>query len=176
VKSTRGCLLGICVSLIAITCHAGEPIVDGRGVGDLMIGQAPPAFAGKRLLSRKWLEDENGERYERLEVSIRGVPVITEIYDSRIWRISIMRRGLSTQDGLQVGDSVQKLIHVNRSLRREIGPGPSLVLIPEKSCGISYMTDAELPEEVMQDSSLELPAQFARNARIRWIFVTGCET
>jgi hypothetical protein len=141
-----------------------------------MIGQVPPLFSGERLISRQWQRDENGHRYERLEVSVGGIPVDVEIHDGRISRISVMRRGLSTRDGSQVGDSVQKLIHANRSLRRELGPGPSLVLVPDNFCGISYMTDADLPESVMQDPNSELPTHFARSAQIRWIFVTGCET
>lgn len=176
VKSIRRCFLAFCFTLTAISCHASERLVDGRGVGDLIIGQVPPRLTGERLASRQWLEDENGERYERLEVSVGGIPVNAEVYDGRIWRISVMRRGLSTRDGSQVGDSVQKLIHANRSLRRELGPGPSLVLVPDNLCGVSYMTDEDLPESVIQNPNSELPTQFARNAHIRWIFVTGCKT
>ena len=150
--------------------------MDGRGVGDLIIGQVPPPLARERLVSRKWQENENGEQYERLVVRVGGIPVDAEVYNGRIWRISVMRRGLSTRDGYQVGDSVQKLIHANPSLSRELGPGPSLVLVPDKFCGISYMTDADLPESVMQNPNSKLPTQFARDAHISWIFVTGCNT
>ena len=149
--------------------------MSGRGIGDLIIGQVPPSLSEERLVSRQWHEDENGERYERLKVSVGGIPVDAEVYDGRIWRISVMRPGLRTQDGLQVGDSVQKLLHANRSLRRELGPGPSLVLIPENFCGISYMTGADLPGSVMQNPNCGLPTKFAKTTRIRWIFVTGCK-
>lgn len=174
-KSIRRCFLAFCVTLAATICHASELTVSGRGVGDLIIGQVPPSLAGERLLSRQWREDENGERYERLKVSIGSIPVDADVYDGRIWRISVMRPGLRTQDGSQVGDSVQKLLHANRSLRRELGPGPSLVLIPQNFCGISYMTDADLPESVMQNPSSKLPTRFAKASRIRWIFVMGCK-
>ena len=175
-KSTWRFFLAFCVTLATTTCHASEPIVSGRGIGDLIIGQVPPPLSGERLVSRQWQEDENGERYERLKVSVGGIPVDAEVYDGRIWRISIMRPGLSTQDGSQVGDSVQKLIHANRSLRRELGPGPSLVLVPENFCGISYMTDADMPESVMQNPNSKLPTRFAKDSRIRRIFVTGCKS
>ena len=174
-KSLCRCFVSFCVVLTAITCHASEPVLDGRGIGDLLIGQAPPRFASDRLVSREWQNDETGERYERLKVHFRGIPVEAEVYDGRIWRISVMRRGLRTRAGSQVGDTVKKLIDANPSHRREIGPGPTLVLIPEKFCGISYMSDADLPESIMQDPTRELPAQFSRNARIRWISVTGCK-
>ncbi|MGJ9417699.1 hypothetical protein ACHAC9_08045 [Massilia sp. CMS3.1] len=174
-KSVRRCFLAFCVLLTAMTCHASEPIVDGRGVGNLLIGEAPPRLLGKHLVSREWQEDENGERYESLKARVEGIPVEAEVYDGRIWRITVMRRGLRTRDGSQVGDSVHKLIHANPSLHREIGPGPRLVLIPENFCGISYTTDADLPESVMNNLNSELPTQFARNTHIHQILVTGCE-
>ena len=174
-KSIPRCFLAFCVTLAAMICHASEPIVSGRGIGDLIIGQVPPTLTAERLLSRQWQEDENGELYELLIVSVRGIPVHVEVYGGRIWRISIMRPGLRTEDGSQAGDSVQKLLYANQSLRRELGPGPSLVLIPEKFCGISYMTDADLPESVMQNPNGKLSTRFAKGTRIRWIFVTGCE-
>lgn len=138
---------------------------------------------GKRLrpLQRSAFSLDNGrkiktgERYERLKVSVGSIPVDAEVYNGRIWRISVTRLGLRTQDGSQVGDSVQKLLRANRSLCRELGPGPSLVLIPERFCGISYTTDADLPESVMQNPSSKLLTRFAKATRIRWIFVTGCK-
>ena len=159
---------------MAISCHAREPIVNGGGVGDLLIGRVPPHFAGNRLVSREWQEDGNGERYESLTVRFVGIPVEAEVHNGRIWRISLMRRGLRTRDGSQVGDSVQELLRANRSLRREIGPGPSLVLVQENFCGISYVIDADMPDSVLRDPTRKLPPRYAKNARIGWIFVTGC--
>jgi len=176
VKLILGGVLAFCLALSAKNCHANEQIVDGRGVGDFIIGQVPPRLGEERLVSRQWQEDENGKRYERLEARVAGIPVDVEVHDGRIWRITVMRRGLRTRDGSQVGDRLQKLMRMNRSLRRELGPGPSLVLFPKDLCGISYMTDADLPESVMRDPSTDLPATFVREARIRWIFVTGCKT
>lgn len=174
-KSIPRCLLAFCVTLASMTSYASEPIVSGRGIGDLIIGEVPPSLSRERLLSRQWQEDENGERYERLKVSVGGSPVDAEVYDGRVWRISVLRPGLRTQDGSQVGDSVQKLLRANRSLRCELGPGPSLALVPENFCGISYMTDADLLQNVMQNPNSKLSTRFAKATRIRWILVTGCK-
>lgn len=161
--------------LAAVTCNASERMVDGRGIGDLIIGQALPTLTPDRLLSRQWQSDENGERYELVRVAVKSVPVDVEVHDGRIWRISVERRGLSTRDGSQVGDSIQKLIHTNRLLRREIGPGPNLVLVPENICGISYVTDDDLPESLMQATPIEFPIEFVKSTLIRRIFVVGCK-
>lgn len=161
--------------LSALPCTASEGIINGQGVGDLLIGQVLPPLQQHRVLFRNWQFDENGGSYELVRVKVGEVPVDAEIYDGAIWRISINLPGLSTRDGVQVGDKMATLIRKNRSLDREIGPGPSLVLIPRNVCGISYMIDSTLLENTHGKLNKVIPGESIKNFRISRIYVVGCE-
>lgn len=161
------------VALFAANCFAADAVVTGNAVGDLIIGQSPPSLKGSRLVSRRWESDENGERYELLRVKVRGIQVDAEVYDGSIWRIWIERAGLKTLNGISVGDSADALLR-NKTVHPEIGPGPSLVLIPEKPCGVSYVTDARLPDDVPGGITREFASRVVGNARITKILVVGC--
>lgn len=165
----------ICFAILcASDCIANDVMVSGDAVGDLVVGRAPPPFEKGRVLLRRWQDDENGERYELLRVTIKGIPVDAEVYDGNVWRIWIDKPGLKTRDGLGVGDSAKKLLR-NKSIIPEIGPGPSLVLISKKPCGISFITDAQLPNELPQNLDRKFALRMARDAQISKMILVGCD-
>lgn len=51
----------------------------------------------------------------------------------------------------------------------------SLVLIPTRPCGISYLTDARLPHNVAFPVTSASAARFIKAAHIKAILVVGCE-
>ena len=167
--------LGFGALLAAFACAGKNEPIDGMRVGDLVIGHPPPLLARDRVLLREWRLDEAGERYELIRVRIGMVPVDAEVIDGEIWRISIESAGLRTRDGVQVGDSLETLTRKNRSLRPELGPGPSLILIPDQPCGISYVTDALLSEKDLQNLSRRHAIPSTKNVHVSMIFVTGCQ-
>lgn len=155
-------------------CHAGT-VISGDAVGDLVIGQPPPKDNLGRLVSRHWLNDENGKKYEMLSIKIHGRQVDAEIHDGRVWRISIERPGLQTRDGVAVGANAAIVLQMNSSIAPEIGPGPSMFLIPANSCGISYMTDFEFGENIPEKLTRATALSMLRASRVISIFVVGCE-
>ena len=158
----------------ASRCIAHEVIVSGDSVGDLVVGKKPP-FKKGRLLFRKWQNDENGERYELLRVKVNGIPVDAELYNGDIWRIWIDKPGLITRGGVGVGGNVKNLLLRNRDFDLEIGPGPSLVLIPKDSCGISFVTNAKLPDQLPEKLDRTYALTIARDAEISKIILVGCD-
>jgi hypothetical protein len=163
------------LSLVAANCFASSPLITGDSVGDLVIGRAPPNIRGDRLVFRRWESDENGQRYELIRVKVAGVGVDAEVFDGCIWRISINKSGLFTLDGLGVGASARTLLRKNPSIDPVIGPGPTLVLIPKKPCGISYITDAPLPDNVPENPTRASVSQLLRTAHVTKILVVGCK-
>jgi len=157
----------------SINSNAVE-VITGNAVGDIVIGQPPPTLDAVRVISRDWLSDENGMRYELLRMKIQGRQVDAEIIDGLVWRISIETTGLPASDGVAVGANAARVLRKNSHITPEIGPGPSLFLIPENRCGISYMTDFEFkkgfPEKLSRQSALSM----LKNSRITKILVVGC--
>lgn len=159
--------------LMTSNCHAAT-VISGNAVGDLVIGHAPPKFDASRLVSRRWLNDENGKRYELLSIKIHGRQVDAEIYDGRIWRISIEKLGLPTRDGVAVGANAAKVLRMNPTITPEIGPGPSLFLIPANSCGISYMTNFEFADDIPENLSRTSALSMLHASHVIKILVVGC--
>ena len=126
------------LALVSLNCSASGSVITGNAVGDLVIGKAPPIFEVGRLVFRDWETDENGESYELLKVKVNNDEVSAEVYEGLIWRIRIDKGSLTTRDGVKVGDRASVLISKNLTVMPELGPGPTLVLIPKRPCGISY--------------------------------------
>ncbi len=163
------------LALVAANCFAVNTVVTGSAVGDFVIGRAPPTVKNDRLIFRRWQNDENGKRYELIRVKVQGIEVDAEVYDGTIWRIWIEEAGLMTRDGLGVGDDARTLLRKNPTVNPEIGPGPSLVFIPTKPCGISYVTDAQLLGDIDGRLTQKYISQIARTAHITKIIVVGCK-
>lgn len=169
----RNCLSVL--ALVSLNCFASGAVITGNAVGDLVVGKAPPIFEVGRLVFRNWEIDENGQSYELLKVKIDNNEVSAEVYEGLIWRIRVDEGMLKTLDGIRVGDRASDLIRKNLTVKPELGPGPTLVLIPRRPCGISYVTDARLPDEVAFPLTSAAAAQIAKTAHIKTILVVGCE-
>lgn len=163
------------LTFVSLNCFASGVVITGKAVGDLIIGKAPPVLNAGRLVSRSWESDENGQSYELLKIKVEGYAVSAEIYDGAIWRIRLDEGNLRTPDGVKVGDRALVLIRKNPTVRPEVGPGPSLVLIPARPCGISYVTDVQLPDRIEFPLTLASIAEFTKTANITTILVVGCE-
>lgn len=163
------------LALVSLNCFASGVVITGKAVGDLVIGKAPPVLNTNRLVFRSWEIGENGQSYELLKVKVDGKVVSAEIYDGAIWRIRVDEANFRTRDGIKVGDRASVLIRRNPTVKSELGPGPSLVLIPTQPCGISYVTDAQLPDRVAFPLTSASVAGFAQAANIKTILVVGCE-
>ena len=164
------------VLLVTATCasQSVQPVISGNSVGDLVIGSVPPKIDAHRLLSREWQKDEDGESYELVRVKVQGVVVDAEVYEGKVWRLSIDDPGLLTEDGVGVGSNAGNLLDKNKTIKPQIGPGPMLVLVPAKPCGLSYWTDAQLPDTGSLTFSRESAAPLLKNARVTRILFVGC--
>lgn len=163
----------VLLTLSAANGFAAERPVTGNAVGDLVIGQRPPNLEANRLVFRRWEHDENNKRYELMRVRVQGHEVDAEVHDRLIWRIWIDKPGLKTSDGVGVGDGVNQLLK-KISIVPEIGPGPSLVFISSHPCGISYLTDAKLPEELPERVSRAFVAGMRIPVHVSKILIFGC--
>lgn len=163
------------LALVSLNCFASAAVITGNAVGDLVVGKAPPVFEVGRLVFRNWEIDENGQPYELLKVNVDNNEVSAEVYEGLVWRISVDEGTLKTRDGIKVGDRASELIRKNLAFKPELGPGPTLVLVPTRSCGISYVTDARLPDEVALPLTSAAAARITRTAKIKTILVVGCE-
>ena len=169
-------LVAISFFLIGVACasHDVHPIVSGNSVGDIVIGRAPPKIDSRRLVLRQWQQDENGDSYELIRLKVRDAAVDAEVYDGKVWRISIDQPELLTEDHVGVGSKAMRLLKANTTIQPRIGPGPMIVLVPVTPCGISYLTDAELPDLATQELSRDSVAPLLSDAGVTSILVVGC--
>lgn len=163
------------LALVSLNCFASCAVITGNAVGDLVIGRAPPIFDPGRLVSRRWEIDENGQSYELLKVKVDNNQVSAEVYEGLIWRIRVDGGKLKTLDGIKVGDRASVLLRKNLTVKPEVGPGPTLVLIPTGPCGVSYVTDAQLPDKLTFPLTSASAERFAKTAHVKTILVVGCE-
>ena len=123
---------------------------------------------------RRWMLDENGKPYEDLTINIGASEVNAELYDGKVWRIWIDSVGLHTHDGVSVGSNALSVLRRNPTISVEIGPGPSMVLIPKKPCGISYVVGIELPEDVPPVMTRRQAEVMLGESKIAKLIVVGC--
>lgn len=160
--------------VIAGNCTASDIVIDGNAIGGLRIGQFVPQLAKERVLRREWQTDENGDRVELLRATVGAGEVEAEIYDGKIWRLTVNKPGLKTRDGVGVGDPVRTLLRKNRSISPEVGGGPALYLISERPCGIGYLTDVEFSDKIPYDLTKATLFKYVGSSHIAQVLVAGC--
>jgi hypothetical protein len=174
--SLKHLILIIFLSWLSIDCGiAADMKLSGSGIGPLLIGAPPGHLSAAELVSRKWEMDENGASYEIITITLKGKDVEAEIYDGRVWRISISERGISTLNGISVGDNALAVLRGNKFVTPEIGPGQIIVLISNNPCGLSYITDAEVADNLRVPLSREMSVPMLRLAKIKKIIASGCQ-
>lgn len=145
----------------AFSVSASQSAITGDGIGNLVVGKPLPKQGGWHIIKRHWLYDENHSRFESVDIRVGQSLINAEIYDGAIWRLTVLKPGLSTLDSVTVGTSVRALDMSRYTL--EVGAGPTSVLIPRNLCGLSYVLDTFREKKVQQDS-----------AQVEKILVIGC--
>lgn len=169
--------LFICILFASLPVNLGiaaNTRLAGNGIGPFVVGKPPLKPAKSSLVFRKWESDENGVTYEFIRIKLNRTAVDAEVYDGRVWRISINERGISTVDGISVGNDAGQVLRENEFVNPEIGPGPTVVLISNNPCGLSYITDAKMPSDLETPLNRETAVPILKFAKIRKIVASGC--
>lgn len=172
-KSLYRPAIACCIFLVS-EVFANNVVITSSSVAGFIIGQRLSPKLSPDIISRQWEDDENGSRYEFVRARVKGAYFNLEVYDKKVWRITVEKQGMRTQDGIGVDDSLEKLIRVDRTLEPYVGSGPSLVLISHKSCGLSFVTNVELPDKIPEKLTLDIVAQRWHAKQIKKIIVVGC--
>lgn len=159
---------------ILISNAFSQEYVKGNSVAEIEIGKPMPKLEQKRIAFQRKQFDENGVEFVRTRVKVAVSLVDVEVYEDLVWRLEVLRPGLFTIDRAQVGSSVKALLRRNLSILPQIGPGPSLVLVPETPCGISYITDLNFKGREYENLTRETVLKIARNSKVTKIMVVGC--
>jgi hypothetical protein len=101
--------------------------------------------------------------------------VEAEVYDGLVWRLSVRKRGISTMDGVSVGDNALSVLRRNNFMNLEIGPGQIIVLISDNPCGLSYLTDAEVTGSLKMPLNQKIAVRLLKSAKIKAIIASGCD-
>lgn len=148
--------------------------VDGNRVAQFVIGEKPPRISPDELILRKNQADENNLLFELIRTKIKGVPIDVEVYEGKVWRITIKNPGLFRLNGIDVGVQAEKVVQAGSRIDFEMGPGPTLVLIPKRPCGVSYVTDARIGDEINSMDRDVFEKNF-KKSKVTLIYVTGCK-
>lgn len=163
--------------VVACATNDGRPKITGDAVGDVVVGRGLPPIDDGRILNRQWLHDESGEPYELVRLTVGGLPTSVELYQNVVWRIAVRSPGLKTANGIEVGASALPLLEGDAAVEPLIAPGPTIALVPEEPCGVSYLTDAKLPEILPSEGlSRKDFGKILGGARVATILVVGCGT
>ncbi|WMW78916.1 hypothetical protein RF679_09575 [Undibacterium cyanobacteriorum] len=151
-----------------------QKLIDGNAVGEFEINKPAPKLATNRILLRQIQTNENGDSFILIRARVASSLVEAEVVDDLVWRVSILKPGLMTKDRAQVGTSAYALVKRNPSLMPEVGPGPSLILVPSTPCGLSYVTDYEFKEKEYENLTHEKVLRIIGRSKVTRILAVGC--
>lgn len=173
--NVRVCVGGLFVLFSVLLMGCGDlSAFTGNGLGPYVIGKAPPSTVDGSVEIRQSV-DENGDPVELLTALVNGSEIAVEIYDGKVWRISVLTPGATLPGGMQVGEKVAKVLARYPNAKVEIGPGPSLVVVPENHCGVSYFTDVPSERIPLKGVTIEALRSLAREATITEALIVGCD-
>ena len=162
-------------TMLAASSHAAANArLAGDGVGPFMIGRSPGKIPKGSLITRQWQQDENGDTFEFIQIKRDHGVVDAEVHDGKVWRVSTDKRGLPSIDGIEVGDAAVKIVARNSHSHPDIGPGPTIVLISDQPCGLSYVTDAEPAAALNAPLTRMTVVPMLTLAKVTRIIASGC--